>query len=210
MFVTRMPGSSGLFFGVGKPIHTTMELGLWGRRYRMNIRDAATDAPALQKSTQQSIVRMQYPESTCAGWGYQCCDAVTQVPDGLPVAGVAQDCRSSCYSACKSRPLVLSFRSDPQQKADVQGEQTVNLTADNGVLAFAAVVVAPASALQKVVIDFGDCSTEEFPKDQITTTHTYVVLLNCCAFSAKIIAFDIDGLRSPNLPTTIIKIVVQR
>lgn len=207
MFVTRMPGSSGLFFGVGKPIRTTMELGLWGRLYRITIGNAA----ALQGSTQQSATRMQYPESNCAGWGYQCCDAVTQVPDGLPVAGVAQDCRSSCYSACKSRPLVLSFRSDPQQKAGVQGEQTVNLTADDGMLAFAAVVNAPGAALQKVLIDFGDGSNEEFSKDQITTTHKYTCTTSAvCSFTAKIIAYDIDGLPSPDLPTNTIKIVVQR
>ncbi|MEK7458155.1 MAG: hypothetical protein AAB612_01560 [Patescibacteria group bacterium] len=207
MFVTRMPGSSGLFFGVGKPIHTTMELGLWGRRYRITVGDTA----ALQKSTQQSTTRMQYPESNCAGWGYHCCDVVTQVPDGLPVAGVAQDCRNSCYSVCKSRPLVLSFRSDPQQKTGVQGEQTVNLTADNSILAFAAIVSAPDAALQKVVIDFGDGSNEEFTKDQITTTHTYTCTTSAvCSFSAKIIAFDIDGLQSPDLPTNTIKIVVQQ
>lgn len=207
MFVTRTPGSSGLFFGVGKSIRTTMELGLWGRLYRITIGDAV----ALQGSTQQSATRMQYPENTCTGWGYQCCDAVTQVPDGLPVAGVAQDCRSSCYSSCKSRPLVLSFRSDPQQKVDVRGEQTVNLTADNGVLAFAAVVSAPGAALQKVLIDFGDGSNEKFSKNQITTTHTYICTTSAvCTFTAKIIAFDIDGLQSPDLPTNTIKIVVQR
>lgn len=212
MFVRKMPGSSGLFFGVGKAVRTTMELGLWGRRYRIGAQDATANVAAPQGSTQQSTTRVQYPESSCTGWGYHCCDGVTQVPDGLPVAGVAQDCRGSCYSACKSRPLVLSFRSDPQQTAGVQGgEQTVNLTADNAELAFAAVVNAPGAALQKVVIDFGDGSNEEFTKDQITTTHRYSCITSTvCAFTAKIVAYDIDGLASPNLPTNTIKIVVQR
>lgn len=211
MFVTKLPGSSGLFFGAGKPIHTTMELGLWGRRYPMTVRDVGTDVAANVTTNiadlQDSSTFMQYPESSCAGWGYQCCDALTQVPDGPAVVGVTRDCRNSCYSACLSRPLVLSFRSDPQQEPN---EEAVHLTTDNAELAFAAVVHAPGAALQKVVIDFGDGSNEEYSQDQITTTHTYVCTTGAaCPFTAKIVAFDVNGLQSPDLPTTTIKIVVQ-
>ena len=207
IFVKKMAGSSGLYFGVNKPLRSTMEVTLWGRRYRMSVGDAT----AFQGSSHQSAVRMQYPESHCSGWGYACCDAVTQVPDGFPVAGVAQDCRNSCYSTCKSRPLVLSFRSDPQQRPDAQGTQTVNLAADNTELAFSAVVSAPGAALQKVVIDFGDGSKEEYTRDQISATHTYICTTGVvCTFIATIVAYDIDGLQSPNLPTNTVKIMVQR
>jgi len=196
MFVKKLPGSSGLFFGVGKPMNTTMELGLWGRRYPIVVRDAVIQG--------EVAMPIQYPENSCSGWGYQCCDEITQVPDGVLVAGVANDCRNSCYSACTSRPLVLSFRSDPQQESDATA---VNLTADNAELAFAAVVSAPGAALQKVVIEFGDGSNEEFTQDQITTTHTYVCTTSAvCPFTAKIVAIDINGLQSPDLPTTTIKI----
>src|SRR3989339_1277270 len=128
-------------------MNATMELGLWGRRYPIVVRDAVIQG--------EVAMPVQYPENSCSGWGYQCCDEITQVPGGVLVAGVANDCRNSCYSACTSRPLVLSFRSDPQQES---GATAVNLTADNAELAFAAVVSAPGAALQKVVIEFGDGS----------------------------------------------------
>lgn len=195
MFVRKLGGSSGLYLGVGMPVNTALDLELWGRTYEVTVRDPGAAG--------QKII---YPTASCTGWGYQCCDPITQVPNGIPASGGVNDCRLSCYSACKNRPVVLSFRSDPQASIDTK---TVVLKGAETDVAFTAIINNPDSMLEEVVLDFGDGERETFTTTQVATTHTYRCTQPSCTYAAKIMASDAEGLSSPDLQTSMITIIVQ-
>lgn len=194
--VSRKPGSSGLLFAVGAPANTLMELTLWWRSIQYDVVDTNVKGKAVE-----------YPVASCTGWGYACCDTVTQVPKGIAPPGDVSDCRSSCYSACQNRPIILSFRSDPPAPFDTR---IVKLTNGQHQATLAYIVAGSDAAIGSVVIDFGDGSTQKLAKEQDSVSHDYICTQPSCQYTASITATDVNGLESPRLQTSMLSIVVEQ
>jgi len=195
-FVRKNAGSSGAIFVYNQPINTFVELSVYGRSTRLLYRDAGVAA------------RTQYPVAVCAGWGHQCCDPITMVPGGNPTAGQVLDCPGGCFSACKQRPLILSFRSEPQVKPETRAVRVKN---GQAMVTFSVIAANPGNAkgVSRVELDYGDGVRDTFTKEQISLSHTYTCATFSCAYSAKVVAYDADGLSSPEVRTSSMTVIVE-
>lgn len=195
--VTHAAGSPGLYFGVGQPANTMVEIELWGRTSRITVRDAKI-----------TNLRTNYPVAQCTNWGYRCCDPITQVPDGFPTSTEVNDCRGSCYSVCKDRPVLLSFRSEP---AFSIGSRVVRIKGTQASVTFTYVATQPGQKIDHVVMEYGDGGRDELANESGAVTHTYVCTRGgVCTYVARVTAYDKDGLSSPDLRTSIITVEVER
>ena len=194
--VARKPGSSGLLFVVGSPAHTLVELTFLWRTIQYSV----IDVSAKEKN-------VDYPVAACAGWGYACCDTVTQVPKGIAPPGDVSDCRSSCYSACQNRPIILSFRSDPPAPFDTR---TVRLINGQHQATLAYIVAGSDAPIKSVIIDFGDGATQRLTEERDSVSHDYVCTQPSCQYTASITATDVNGLESPSLQTSMLNIVLEQ
>lgn len=194
--VRKSAGSSGVIFVYNQPINTFVELSIYGRSTRLLYRDAGVAA------------RTQYPVAVCAGWGHQCCDPITMVPGGNPTAGQVLDCPSGCFSTCKQRPLILSFRSEPQVKPDTRA---VHIKKGQAVVTFSVIATNPGNTqgVSRVELDYGDGMRDTFTKEQISVSHTYTCATFSCTYTAKVVAYDVDGLSSPDVRTSAMTVVVE-
>ncbi len=195
-FVTKTPGSSGLIFPYDQLANTSMEVSIYGRTKRLQFRDVGASS------------RTQAPVAMCKGWGYQCCDPITTVPVGSPVLGQVLDCPGGCFSACTPRPLILSFRSEPQFHAE---SRSVRVKRGQAVVNFSVISSNPGkvNGIARVELDYGDGLRDTFTKEQVSVAHTYTCQAVTCAYTAKVVAYDAEGLSSPDVRTSVITVVVE-
>lgn len=195
-FVSRLPGSSGLVFAYNRPAYTYVEVSTYGRTSRLAYKDAGVTG------------KSQLPVAACEGWGYQCCDAITTVPVGGPASGQVTDCPGGCFSSCKQRPLILSFRSEPRLQAETR---SVTVKKDQAVVNFSVIAANPGvvGGVKRVELDYGDGTRDTFTKEQISMAHTYSCATVTCSYTAKVVAYDADGLNSPDIRTSSMTVVVE-
>lgn len=129
------------------------------------------------------------PVTSCSGYGYQCCDLTSQVGMGGSPA-VVTDCRESCFAQCGSRPVLLSFNSEPYMDTTQRilqinrGEEvTFNWVGDN---------------LARSQLDFGDGKAQDFSADEITASHSYSCERAKCSYTVVLTLFDDQGNTSIN------------
>jgi hypothetical protein len=194
--VKKVQGSSGLIFPYNQSASTFIEVSIYNRTARLQYRDAG------------ALGKMQSPVAVCKGWGYQCCDPITTVPVGSPASGQALDCPGGCFGSCKQRPLILSFRSEPQLQA---ATRSVHVKQGQAMVNFSVIAANPGvtGGIKRVELDYGDGVRDTFTKEQISTSHTYACATFSCSYIARVTAFDADGLNSPDVRTTSITVVVE-
>lgn len=197
LFVEKVPGSSGLVFPYNQLANTHIDIRVYGRTTRLQFRDNG------------SSTKPQSPVAACVGWGYQCCDPITTIPSGSVVLGQALDCPGGCFSVCKQRPLILSFRSDPQAKYETR---SVHVKRDQAVVNFSVIASNPgvSGGVQRLELDYGDGAKDTFSKEQVSFSHTYACASSAaCSYAAKVVAYDTEGISSPDVRTSTITIVVE-
>lgn len=195
-FVEKVPGSSGLLFPYNQLANSYIDIRVYGRNMRLQFRDSGAST------------KPQTPIAVCAGWGYHCCDPITSVPSGSIVPGQVLDCPGGCFSVCKQRPLILSFRSDPQAKYETR---TVNVKRNQAVVNFSVIASNPGvtGGVKRVELDYGDGTKDTFSKEQVSISHTYVCTSSVCSYAAKVVAYDADSITSPDVRTSTITVVVE-
>ncbi len=199
-FVRKIPGSAGVVIPVNGSYDAEIILELWGRHYNVSIQGGGG-------SLEGEVSSPAHPVTVCAGWGYHCCDVITEVPVGQVARVPTTDCPTSCYAQCSSRPVILAFRSDPQ--ADPL-TQIVNISGSSVVVNFSFSITGPNSPIQQIQIQYGDGTTETFSGDQETVTHEYTCATSSCSYTAKVIATDILGVTSPDTRVAMIVIKLQQ
>lgn len=131
------------------------------------------------------------PVTSCEGYGFMCCDAQTQMGAGESLAG-AQDCPSSCFSSCITRPVLLSFTTDP-----FINPQTRSLTvAPGGTVSFHYVADAGKSDELNAILRFGDGEQVQLQGTTGSTEHKYTCPRQSCTYTAQIELSDTWGVRS--------------
>ncbi len=187
--VRKTAGYSGLFFGAnGAP--TVLRVEVFGRTAAVGS-EGATQLPA-------STTELVSPATSCTGFGFSCCEEKSQIPEGMSVGDKALDCPGRCFARCKSRPVVLSFRSDPPMDTS---SRTLVLSPDTqgqNLVTFAYVVSDPDGKVTNVAIDFGDGQSQAFTATEARVEHTY----SCnspgsCRYEATVSVMDNEGNASP-------------
>jgi hypothetical protein len=195
LFVNKTPGYSGIIWGV-EP--SGIELELWGRYRTIGVIDHETRSSALFKPHQLQ------PETSCSGYSQICCQSETQQGLG-EVNSQVNDCPQSCFSACRSRPVVLSFTTDPFFE---QSTRTLTL-ARGETVTFSFVTSSTEKLPPMVTIEFGDGQQESVNTFSGQISHVYECQSVQCSYTATIAAQDQNAVVSAVTPLTKMTILIQ-
>ena len=199
-FVTKVPGSSGVFLSTENSYKGNFQITIFGRKH--------TFAVEYTRQTTSSSIALtpQSPATSCVGWGYTCCDSITGVPSGDSPGTRAIDCPTSCFAQCSERPTILAFRTDPPFDP---ATQTVVVPQSDRIVTFSYAIGLSGSTLREVHIDFGDGKLESAADLQGTFTHEYACASGSCVFHTMLTAIDNRGIPSPTARGTQMTVIVQ-
>lgn len=143
-------------------------------------------------------------KASCEGWGYKCCNPLTQVGVGVTVAEKIVSCNDSCYTTCLERPSILVFTTESDLNPSTR---EISLKKPNTSLIFSYSVQDIDSESLLVSIDYGDgqFATSTNQTDQFS--HMYECAKDFCSFPVKLTVTDSDNLE--NSRTRISDITVQ-
>lgn len=197
MMVEKVPGSSGLTWGV-EP--SAVSLAIWGRQRSLGIEEESI-VPALSPA---EVGTAMAPPTSCEGFGYTCCQQELTIGTGELISR-AQDCPQTCYQQCQDRPIVLSVTTQP-----FYDQATRTVTVQRGQPLQAGFVI-DAQGLENVAttLNFGDGATQNFTEINGTASHTYQCSAPSCTYTLSVSAEDSSGISSAQTPLSQIKVVVQ-
>lgn len=197
IYVTKVPGESGIIWDVTGRSGISLEaLGT----YRTLIVDGVD--VSFRRGLQ--AIDGNKPPSVCQGFGYKCCDAITEIGEGQTLSEV-RDCTQNCFQACRPRPLVLKFSSDPA--VDLQAG-FVEIAKDTPISFYYVVDPGEATSITQT-IDFGDGNREQRAEIEGMVTHSYSCPINECRFTATLQAEDQHGTSSVITRVSTIEVVVR-
>ena len=210
-YVEKVPGSSGLVYS--SQSEDGFELVAFGDLQATIMESVGFKLPI---SKTQAIAleagKLVYPESmefvtegpvtNCEGYGFDCCDPLTEQGVGEEITGL-KSCPNACFSSCINRPSLLSFTTSP-----FYNPQTRRLQISRGSgVEFHYVVDGSDADQVKAKIDFGDGETRDLAAGETSTTHRYQCAYGTCEYEATIILMDKWGVKS--YPSSISKIVIE-
>ncbi|MFZ1721321.1 MAG: PKD domain-containing protein [Microgenomates group bacterium] len=145
------------------------------------------------------------PVTSCNGYGYECCQDVSQYGVGDRLSGIT-DCEKSCYSACVSRPVILSFTSNPffdlkTRTIEIASGATVEFVyvADEG----------QANSLT-ALFDFGDGKTEQVTGTAKALNHKFTCATAECQYHVRLRLKDNWGIESADTPVSTMTVKVHQ
>lgn len=145
------------------------------------------------------------PITSCGGYGYQCCQDVSQTGVGDKIVGLA-DCEKNCYSSCVTRPIILSFNSNPLFDPRLR-----TLEATSGDTVEFTYVVDSGNASSVVgILDFGDGKKLPISGLAGQSSHTYTCNKNSCEYIVRLVLEDNWGVESSDTNISKIKIVLRK
>ncbi|PIY80508.1 MAG: hypothetical protein COY80_02560 [Candidatus Pacebacteria bacterium CG_4_10_14_0_8_um_filter_42_14] len=213
IFVSKVPGSAGLILGADK---SGVTLTVFAKELEVfkSLIGYLPDFLVIKKQVilENGILSMsseevdlgQSPVSTCAGYGFQCCNEQTDLGVGERLEG-ATGCTTSCYSSCTRRPVLLSFNTQPILDPR---SRTVSVPA-GVVVTWSYVADAGQDPSLTAWIDFGDGKHMELQGESGTTTHAYTCALSECRYKVEISLTDAWGVTSAPLSISTMTVVVR-
>ncbi len=212
-FITKIKGTSGFIANGGISGIELASFWALGQELEKSLRIPA------KYITKQKILQMEEsvlvetldptvvgngPITSCTGYGYTCCRVESQKGTGDRIDGLF-DCEETCYAQCVSRPLVLSFTSNPFYEIKTR---TVTIPAGTTV-EFIYVGDGGQSDSISGFIEFGDGSSEPITEESGMADHTYTCATSTCTYVARVQFTDKWGVDSAELPVTKVTVVVQ-
>lgn len=214
-FVTKVPGTSG--FIVSHSSQSGIEIEVFKLEIDKLAQALGVDLTFLQKQKPLVVengllvsdsVQDQFgtgPVTVCEGYGYQCCDAAAQLGVGDRIAGLT-DCEDQCFAQCASRPLVLSFNTNPILDPR---NRTVMIKSGTPV-EFTFVADSGNAQIATGILDFGDGTKAQISGLAGQTSHTYECARTSCEYIAKVTLEDNWGVKSADLGINSVKVIVTR
>lgn len=196
-FVVKLPGSSGIIWGDAP---SAVGLSVFGRNRAVVVESKEIFYTNITDDFFYGVS----PISSCQAYGFLCCQKENQIGQGSLFNGVS-DCPSSCYSECISRPMILSFNSDPFM--DFQ-TRTTKVKADE-MITFS--YVAQTNGIDdNGVIELSTGDGQKYTSSEMngTFTHNYQCPSSTCNFQATIRVVNGQGIESALLPINIISVNV--
>lgn len=130
--------------------------------------------------------------AACEGWGYQCCNNLTQVGVGEVVKNQILSCHDSCFATCLERPSILIFSTEPEMNSSTR---ELVVRRGEGVI-FSYSVQDVDSEGVRVTIDFGDGQNATSTNQNDQFSHNYVCSQGECVYSATLSVVDVEGLEN--------------
>lgn len=143
------------------------------------------------------------PATSCVGYGYQCCQDVSHFGVGDRLIGV-YDCEKTCYSACVSRPVILSFTSNPF--FDIK-TRTIAIK-HNATVEFLYVADEGQASSVSALLTFGDGKSEKVSGTANAVNHKYTCDKERCEYTAQLKLTDNWDITSAETPVSTITVIV--
>lgn len=179
--VNKIPGESGVIWDPeGK---SGFAIEVLGRSATFIL-----DGEEIRTSQGKREIQGNQPKNYCQGFGYQCCDSVTEIGTGGKFTQVL-DCYDQCYEQCLPRPVVLRFSSDPNPDPKTK---IVQLAANDQVTFFYSIDPGKSQSTQ-VTVEFGDGQQEILSDVEGLVPHMYACGEAECVYIATVSAVDEDG-----------------
>ena len=195
--VTKVPGESGAIWdpdGI-----SGFQIGILNRYATILL-----DGEQIVVQQGKKPIDGNHPISICSGYGYACCDGVTQIGQG-EVLSEAVDCPEQCFASCQPRPVVLRFSSDPAPDLKTK---VVTISKNTPVSFFFVIDQGDAESIS-TQIDFGDGLNELSSEVEGLIAHTYQCQLPICEYLATVVATDEIGQASIITPVSSLKVIVK-
>ena len=213
-FVTKIPGTSGFtlsFEQSGIELEVfALEIEKISKATGFDFSFLSRQKPivsengVLIKDSSQGVVG-NGPVTVCAGYGYQCCNEVSHFGVGDRITGLP-DCEKSCYSACATRPVLLSFNTNPLLDPRTRSIEILS----GSPVEFTYVADFGDATAMNGILDFGDGKKTPITGLAGQTSHTYECFSGRCEYSASVTLEDNWGAKSAQLETSKVKIIVVR
>jgi hypothetical protein len=144
------------------------------------------------------------PATSCAGFGYTCCQPETSIGQGEQIT-IATDCPRTCHTSCSVRPIILSVTTQPFLD---QATRTVTVPRGSEV---SIGYVVDQQMLEDVVttIDYGDGQQQQFLEISGFSSHTYTCPTGNCRYTVEVSATAGNGVVSADTPITKLTVIVQ-
>jgi hypothetical protein len=212
-YVSKVPGTSGFVVSANPngieieafadEIQQFAELTRFDLAYLKKVETIVAENGVIVRDADQGLVGGG-PVTVCEGYGYQCCNTVSHIGMGERILGLT-DCDQNCYRTCATRPIILSFNSNPMldfstRSVNVRSGETVEFT-----------FVADAGSADSLVgiLDFGDGNKLPISGLAGQVTNTYRCGSNTCEYEAKLVLEDNWGVVSAETGISKIKVVVR-
>lgn len=131
------------------------------------------------------------PKTSCEGWGYRCCSAITEVGEG-DLETQTSDCMGACFPVCGQRPVLTFFNTDPLVD---QETRVLELFGKEVEVSFGFEVSDADNRIKKVRVVFGDGQVYESAEPGGLANHKYRCLEDVCQYRAFIEAEDEVGYK---------------
>ncbi len=213
-FVTKVPGTSGFLDSFTA---TGIELEVFSSESKALSNTTGFDFSFLVKQklllaeegvlikAEKDAFMGEGPVTVCSGYGYECCNEVSHFGIGDRITGLS-DCENSCYAACASRPVVLSFNSNP-----LMDPKTRTVTINPGdPVQFTYVADSGEAKSMSGILDFGDGEKAPISGLAGQVSHTYECASSSCTYTAVVTLEDNWGAKSADLQNNKVTILVVR
>lgn len=211
-FVTKVPGSSGFMMtfeqsGIelevfAQEIAKIFEATEFDFSFLSRQKAIVSENGVLLKDSSQGVVG-NGPVTICSGYGYQCCNEVSHFGVGDRITGLP-DCEQSCYSVCATRPVLLSLNTGPLLDPRTRSVEVLSGTP----VEFTYVADFGDATAMNGVLDFGDGKKTPITGLAGQTSHTYECMAGRCEYIATVTLEDNWGVKSAQLETSKVKIIV--
>jgi hypothetical protein len=213
-FITKVPGKSGFLLNLE---NTGIEIEVFALEIENISKATGFDFSSLSKINslvaQNGVlikdvvidITNDGPITMCSGYGYECCNEVSHFGTGDKIIGL-NDCEQSCYAQCSTRPVLLSFNTFP-----LLDPKTRSITVTSGSpVEFTYVADSGNADSMSGVLDFGDGDKAPISGLAGQVSHTYECTRSRCEYSVLLSLEDNWGVKSANLQTNKLKIIVTR
>ncbi len=216
MFMSKRPGSSGIILDADSSL---VELVAFEEEAQTIKKVLPIPPYLIERSRVVGVENMrivsralapgerlnQGPVTSCQGYGYKCCSLASEKGIGEQITGLL-DCKDSCFNSCVSRPVVLSFNTNPV--LDMRSRQV--MISSGGGVEFSYVSDGDATDAIQAILDFGD-STQPgaINGEDGTLSHVYTCLSSPCTYTAKLKLIDKWNIESAPSTVSTVTVIVQ-
>lgn len=193
--VKKVAGDSGVVWGENL---SGVKLEILGRQVAVGVEKRKI--VSLDKNSELGVS----PKTTCAGFGYGCCQLESELGQGEQLVKVT-DCPKSCYESCQKRPVLLSLRTQP---AAASVKQPVVIEAGS-ILTFHYLLDNPSPNELQVKLDYGDGGVEILTQAEGQAQHRYQCQKERCLYQFKLMAETEGGIKTADLPINNLQIMVK-
>ncbi len=145
------------------------------------------------------------PISQCEGYGFTCCNALSEVGTGTAIEGLPA-CDGRCYEKCLSRPVLLSLETNPFSEWSAR-----EVRLNKGATLEVAYVAEDAGKQGPWVatVSFGDGQSQTGQGLEGSFSHTYNCATESCEYILGVTVTNALGATSVLSPIAQMKVIVR-